>query len=174
MRYIIPCLALHVSACWPSSGAVAVRRLLYYLFASFKRNKKWKGSASISGERAPSTHWKGGWVGPRTSLDDVEKRKFLTLPGLELRPLQCPACSKSLYQLQFQWFHKSLSFRPVLSQFSPVQTVTFYLSNVFPLLTCVKNICFVMCVHLQVEKHMKEQAAAEAAMSVAGAQTSPQ
>lgn len=31
-----------------------------------------------------------------------------------------------------------------------------------------------MCVHLQVEKHMKEQAAAEAATSAAGAQTSPQ
>jgi hypothetical protein len=36
------------------------------------------------GERAPGTHWIGGWVGPRAGLDDVEKRKFLTLPGLEL------------------------------------------------------------------------------------------
>jgi hypothetical protein len=45
-------------------------------------------------ERAPSTHWAGGWVGPRTGLDDVEKRKFLTLPGLELRPLSHPACSQ--------------------------------------------------------------------------------
>jgi hypothetical protein len=36
------------------------------------------------GERAPSTHWIGGWVGPRTSLDDVEKRKILPLPGLKL------------------------------------------------------------------------------------------
>jgi hypothetical protein len=35
-------------------------------------------------ERASSTHWIGGWVGPRTGLD-VEKRKFLTLPGLELQ-----------------------------------------------------------------------------------------
>jgi hypothetical protein len=35
-------------------------------------------------------------VDPRASLDDVEKRKFLTLPGLELRPLSCPACSQSL------------------------------------------------------------------------------
>jgi hypothetical protein len=26
-------------------------------------------------------------VGPRAVFDDVEKRKFLTLPGLELRPL---------------------------------------------------------------------------------------
>jgi hypothetical protein len=38
------------------------------------------------GEKAPGTHWIGGWVGPRAGLDDVEKRKFLTLPGLELRP----------------------------------------------------------------------------------------
>jgi hypothetical protein len=42
------------------------------------------------GERAPGTHWIGGWVGPRAGLDDVEKRKFLTLPGLELRPLGRP------------------------------------------------------------------------------------
>jgi hypothetical protein len=35
-------------------------------------------------------------VGPRSGLDDVEKRKFLTLPGLELRPLGHPACSLSL------------------------------------------------------------------------------
>jgi hypothetical protein len=34
------------------------------------------------GESAPGTHWIRGWVGPRTGLDDVEKRKFLTLPGL--------------------------------------------------------------------------------------------
>jgi hypothetical protein len=26
----------------------------------------------------------GGWVDPKAGLDDVEKRKFLTLPGLEL------------------------------------------------------------------------------------------
>jgi hypothetical protein len=26
-------------------------------------------------ERAIGTHWIGGWVGPRTDLDDVEKRK---------------------------------------------------------------------------------------------------
>jgi hypothetical protein len=29
----------------------------------------------------------GGWVDPRVDLDDVEKRKFLTLPGLELQPV---------------------------------------------------------------------------------------
>jgi hypothetical protein len=28
-------------------------------------------------EGAPSTHWIGGWVGPRASLDTVKKRKTL-------------------------------------------------------------------------------------------------
>jgi hypothetical protein len=33
---------------------------------------------------------------PRAGLDDVEKKKFLTLPGLELRSLGRPARSHSL------------------------------------------------------------------------------
>jgi hypothetical protein len=41
----------------------------------------------IPEERAPCTHGIGGLVDPRAGLDDVEKRKFLTLPGLELQPL---------------------------------------------------------------------------------------
>jgi hypothetical protein len=40
-------------------------------------------------------------VGPRAGLDDLEKRKFLTLPGLEIRPLSCPARSQSLYRLRY-------------------------------------------------------------------------
>jgi hypothetical protein len=36
--------------------------------------------------RAPGTHSIGGWVGPRAGLDDVEKNKFRTLPGIELQP----------------------------------------------------------------------------------------
>jgi hypothetical protein len=38
-------------------------------------------------ERAPGNHFIGGWVDPRAGLGDVEKKKFLTIPGLELRPL---------------------------------------------------------------------------------------
>jgi hypothetical protein len=30
-------------------------------------------------ERAPNTHWKGDWVGPSSGLDDVEKKKDLSL-----------------------------------------------------------------------------------------------
>jgi hypothetical protein len=39
------------------------------------------------GEKIPGTHSIGGRVGPRTGLDDVQRRKILPLPGLELRPL---------------------------------------------------------------------------------------
>jgi hypothetical protein len=38
-------------------------------------------------------------VGPRAGLDDVEKRKFFILPGLELRPL---ARSQSLHRLNYR------------------------------------------------------------------------
>jgi hypothetical protein len=43
-------------------------------------------------------------VGPRAGLDDAEKRKFLTLSGLELRPLSRPARSQSLYRLRYPGF----------------------------------------------------------------------
>jgi hypothetical protein len=57
------------------------------------------------GERAAGTHWTGDWVDPRSGLDDFEKRKFLTLPGLELRPLRRPARSQSLYRLRYSGVH---------------------------------------------------------------------
>jgi hypothetical protein len=40
-------------------------------------------------------------VCPRAGLEDVEKRKFLTLSGLELRPLGRPAGSQSLCRLGY-------------------------------------------------------------------------
>jgi hypothetical protein len=47
-------------------------------------------SRFIPGERALGTHCIGGWADPRADLDDLEKSKFLTLPGLEIRPLGHP------------------------------------------------------------------------------------
>jgi hypothetical protein len=38
-------------------------------------------------------------VGPRAGLNAV--KKFLTVPGLELRPLGRPARSQSLYRLRY-------------------------------------------------------------------------
>jgi hypothetical protein len=40
-------------------------------------------------------------VGHRAGLDDVERRKFLTLLGLKLRPLGHSASSQSLYRLSY-------------------------------------------------------------------------
>jgi hypothetical protein len=36
-----------------------------------------------SGERAPDIHCIGDFVDPRAGVDDMEKRKFLTIPALE-------------------------------------------------------------------------------------------
>jgi hypothetical protein len=52
-------------------------------------------------ERTPDIHSIGGWVNPTAGLDDVEKRKFFTLPGLELQPFGRPARSQSLYRLSY-------------------------------------------------------------------------
>jgi hypothetical protein len=51
------------------------------------------------GKKKPGTHCIGGWVNHRGGLDDMENWKFLTQPGLELRPLGRPASMQSLYRL---------------------------------------------------------------------------
>jgi hypothetical protein len=72
-------------------------------------------SASRSGrftarERTPGTHWIAGWVDPRAGLDDVEKIKFLILPGLELLSLGRPLVqilapfNLFIYLLYYPWF----------------------------------------------------------------------
>jgi hypothetical protein len=53
------------------------------------------------GQIVPGTHWIGVWVGPRAGLNIMQKLKFLSLPGLELRPLGRPARSQSLYRLRY-------------------------------------------------------------------------
>jgi hypothetical protein len=49
-------------------------------------------------ERAPGTHWIGGWEGPRAGLDAVEKRKILW-PSWEL-------LGSSTYEKQKKSFNK--------------------------------------------------------------------
>jgi hypothetical protein len=53
-------------------------------------------SACTPGETAPVTHWIGGWLGPRASLDTVEQGKKL-LPLQEKYPGH-PALSSLLYR----------------------------------------------------------------------------
>jgi hypothetical protein len=89
-------------------------------------------------ERAPGTHWRGGWVNPRVVLDDVKKRKFLTLPGLELGPLGRPASSQSLYRLRYPC-SMIYSYK---GQFSGVPT---FLGSVCFIVTVVSFRCCVTC-----------------------------
>jgi hypothetical protein len=42
-------------------------------------------------ERAPITHWIGGWVGPRTGLDTGEEKNSQPLLGLEPTIIQLVA-----------------------------------------------------------------------------------
>jgi hypothetical protein len=60
------------------------------------------------GERVSGTDWTRGWVGPRAGQDDEEKRKFFTLLGIELRPLDRPASSQSLYRLLYPGSHMAV------------------------------------------------------------------
>jgi hypothetical protein len=53
-------------------------------------------------EKAPGTHWRG--VGPRTSLEEAEKRKLLTLPGLKLLLFGRSTRSQSIYNIQHLFF----------------------------------------------------------------------
>jgi hypothetical protein len=54
------------------------------------------------GKKSPVHIGWGIWVNPRAGLDDLEKKKFFILPGLEQRPFDHQARSQSLYQLQVQ------------------------------------------------------------------------
>jgi hypothetical protein len=70
-------------------------RILHLSIVGGERSASSPGRITTE-EIKPGILWIGGWVGPRTFLDDVEKRKFLTLSGLELQPLCRPARSQSL------------------------------------------------------------------------------
>jgi hypothetical protein len=79
------------------------------------------------GEGNHGTHWIGGWVGPRTGLDDVRKRK---LPGLNYAitwaqiKKRCPLFRSRnclFYNRNIRnRVHKSRPTYPNLSQLSPV------------------------------------------------------
>jgi len=65
-------------------------------------------SVTLSGrftpqERAPGTHWIGGWVEPKDGLDAVVKRKVPALSGT--RTPDHPAHSPALYRLMTVYVH---------------------------------------------------------------------
>jgi hypothetical protein len=69
-------------------GGVNVQ--IHIFLTSVLAGREW--SATLPGplypqRMSPRYHCIGGWVDSRAGLDDVKKRKFLTIPGLILRPL---------------------------------------------------------------------------------------
>jgi hypothetical protein len=67
---------------------------IHVFLASALVGRQWSVSSPVrlsAGKITPGTHWTGGSVGPRTSVDDVERRKILPLSRL--------ARSQSLYRL---------------------------------------------------------------------------
>jgi hypothetical protein len=81
-------------------GGVDVQ--IHVFLTSALVSREWLGSRLdrfIPGERGPVTHYVAGWVGPRTGLDAVKRRKILPVPGLEIRSVGHPARSQSLSRL---------------------------------------------------------------------------
>jgi hypothetical protein len=76
-------------------------------------------------EIAHGSHWIGGSVGPRTGLNDVEKRRFLALPRLELRSLGRRARSQSLYRLRYPSF--ALGILELENIYSHIQIFHYYI-----------------------------------------------
>jgi hypothetical protein len=70
--------AMNHEGTWESGGIV-----LPFLTAALD-GREW--SASEPGHFTPGTYRIGGWVGPRTGLDSMEKRNFLLLPRIKPRP----------------------------------------------------------------------------------------
>jgi hypothetical protein len=70
------------------------RRMGEWVYRSTEVSGQLHAPAALLPGKQPSTHWIGGWLGPRASLDDLEKRKFFTLPALELQPLVHPVASR--------------------------------------------------------------------------------
>jgi hypothetical protein len=85
-------------------GGVDVYTYIHIFLTSALVGGEWSASrldCFTPEEKAPCTHWIGDCVDLRANMDDVEKRKFLTPQGLELRPLGRSLRSQSLYRLRY-------------------------------------------------------------------------
>jgi hypothetical protein len=74
----------------------------------------------------PWYRWTEGRVGPRTGLDDMERKNVLLLIRLELRPLSCPVRSQLVYRLAlFQLLNY------ILSMLNSVYAEVTFLSDIY-------------------------------------------
>jgi hypothetical protein len=78
-------------------------------------------------------------VDPRAGLDDMEKGKFLTLPGLELRPVGRPARSQLLYRLHYPGSRRQ---KPLVNIFESTSTRSSGITRPLILCLCKKVTAF--------------------------------
>jgi hypothetical protein len=96
--------------------------------------------------KIPGTHLIGGWVDVRTDLDDLEKIKFLALPGLELRPLYRPARSLSLYRRSYPGSEETEVLGEILPQCHIVHNKSYIIwpglehSSITSVSTCIVSV----------------------------------
>jgi hypothetical protein len=91
-------------------------------------------SASRPGRFTPYSHSIRGWVDPRVGLEDMKTSKFLTLPGLELRPLGRPARCQSLYPLSYPGFYEDKTVKYLYSSSASETTGLVTQCSVVPVL----------------------------------------
>jgi hypothetical protein len=87
-----------------------------------------------SRERTPGTHWIGGWVGPRASLDAVVKRKIPS-PCRDSNPLSPSAVPRSYpgsLNTFRQWLHSLCAYKLPRQELHSLE-----MSDIFFLPNCV-------------------------------------
>ena len=57
---------------------------------------------TLTSGKGSKSHYTGGWVGPRASLDILDKRKSLALPGIKTRFLLSKKHSTSDYDMGYE------------------------------------------------------------------------
>jgi hypothetical protein len=81
--------------------------------------------------KSTGTHWIGGSINPRDGLVDFENKKFLILPGLELRPLRRLDRSQSLYRLRYPGTSISVRHISILSSHLFLGLIRLFCSQLF-------------------------------------------
>jgi hypothetical protein len=100
---VVPMLNLLSTIPWRRMGEWIYRSTFLDLSTSWRWVLSFTSRPLCPRGESPSSRYSLDrvWVDPRAGLGHVKRRKFLTLPGLELRPLGRPTRSQSLNRLRY-------------------------------------------------------------------------
>jgi hypothetical protein len=92
----------------------------------------------------PGTHWIGGWMDPRAGLDDLKKRKFLTLSGLGTPTHRSSSPSPVTIPTELSQLSVSPVYSKICTQMCSVKfSLITWIRNVFVQWPCVKRMSLV-------------------------------